>query len=61
MAKNNRFILSYEQGGLHDELRIIVDTQTGVNYIQVYYDQGTGLTPLLDAEGKVVVTPISQK
>lgn len=42
-----RFVVSYESGGLGDKLRIIVDTQSGINYIQVCYDHVTRLTPLL--------------
>ncbi|WP_425520417.1 DUF6440 family protein [Turicibacter bilis] len=42
-----RFVVSYKSGGLGDKLRIIVDTQTGINYIQVCYNHVTGLTPLL--------------
>lgn len=39
-------------------LTIIVDTQTGVNYITV--GVGQGITPLLDGEDKVVITPVNK-
>ncbi|WP_283163471.1 DUF6440 family protein [Sporolactobacillus mangiferae] len=36
----------------------MVDRQTGVHYLHTWNPQGSGLTPLLDANGKVVVKPI---
>ena len=35
---------------------IIVDKETGVNYLMVRSGYGAGLTPLIDAEGKPIVT-----
>lgn len=35
---------------------IIVDKKTGVNYLMVRSGYGAGLTPLLDADGKPIVT-----
>ena len=37
---------------------ILVDRQTGVNYLFVAYGYAGGLTPLLDREGKPVVSPL---
>jgi hypothetical protein len=34
---------------------IIVDNETGVHYILVNSTYGTGITPLLDDSGKVIV------
>lgn len=42
------------------EFTIIVDTQTGVNYLSVHDSYGTGVTPLLDSDGKPVVTKIEE-
>ena len=36
---------------------IWVDTETGVNYLFSFSGYAGGLTPLLDSEGKVVITP----
>ncbi len=36
--------------------KIIIDTQTGVHYLYVHGGYGGGLTALLDAEGKPVVS-----
>lgn len=37
---------------------IIVDKETGVNYLMVRSGYGAGLTPLIDAEGKPIVTKL---
>lgn len=37
-------------------LKIIVDTKTGVNYLATSGTGVSGMTPLLDSNGKVVVT-----
>ena len=59
MAKNERFKKIYSQGMMYT-IEIWVDTQTGVNYMFQQSGQGGGLTPLLDSEGKVIVTPPDQ-
>ena len=58
--KRDRFIVTHEQKlektlGL-GALQILVDTQTGVNYINTVGEGYSGITPLLDRDGKVVVT-----
>ena len=35
---------------------VIVDKETGVNYLFVRSGYGAGLTPLLDSEGKPIIT-----
>ena len=60
MAKDNRFLTTYEQGGiLNDTVQILVDKKTGVSYLFIHSGHAGGLTPLLDREGKPVITPIS--
>ncbi len=59
MSKNERFIKTYSQGTL-SITEIWVDTQTGVNYIYHQSGYSGGLTPLLDKDGKVVITPITE-
>ena len=58
MAKD-RFVKTYSQGALNIT-EIWVDRMTGVNY--VYHCAGNfgGLTPLLDAAGRPVVTPMAE-
>lgn len=36
--------------------QVIVDKETGVNYLFVKNGYSGGLTPLLDAEGKPIIT-----
>ena len=55
MAKDKRFEIVYTQGTL-TVTEILVDKETGVNYLFVQSGYAGGLTPLLDADGKPVVT-----
>ncbi len=55
MAKRNRFEKVYTQGSI-DVMEIWVDTETGVNYLYHQVGYSGGLTPLLDKDGKPVVT-----
>lgn len=45
-----------EKAGFMTDAFVIVDKKTGVNYLMVRSGYGAGLTPLIDAEGKPVVT-----
>lgn len=59
MKDDSRFIRTYEQSGLvKGSLEIWVDTVTGVNYLFRSSGYAGGLTPLLDAEGRPVITPV---
>ena len=59
MADDKRFIVTYKQGGFIDlEVKILVDKQTGVNYLFVQSGYAGGLTPLLDRNGNPIVSPI---
>lgn len=51
-----RFEKVYHQGVI-EVTEIWVDTQTGVNYVFHRDGNAAGLTPLLDKDGKPVVTP----
>ena len=56
-----RFVKTYSQGnGLSTRMEIWVDMKTGVNYIFTQSGYAGGMTPLLDAQGKPIVTPPSQ-
>ena len=57
MAKNERFEKVYTQGALN-VTEIWVDKETGVNYIFHQSGYAGGMTPLLDREGKPVISPI---
>lgn len=51
--KEKRFETIYTQG---TSLSIVVDTETGVNYL--IHD--TGITPLLDKNGTVITTEVNK-
>ena len=54
-----RFVEVYSQGVNHVQ-KILVDTETGVNYLVVIPSlaEGCGLTVLVDRDGKPIVTPV---
>ena len=57
MAKNERFEKIYSQGNLN-VTEIWVDKETGVNYVFHQSGYAGGMTPLLDRDGKPVITTI---
>lgn len=57
--KESRFIVTETYGGGFSELgtqKVLVDKQTGVNYLFVHSGYGVSMTPLLDRDGKPIVT-----
>lgn len=63
--KRGRFIITHEQRlektlGL-GALQILVDTETGVNYINTVGEGYSGITPLLGSDGKIIVTPVTDE
>ncbi len=60
MTKDKRFKIVYTQGTVSATM-ILVDTETGVNYL--YHSEGYsgGMTVLLDQDGKPVVTPVEKE
>lgn len=61
MAKDNRFERVYSQSSFSGSTQILVDKETGVNYIYHSSGYGGGLSPLLDREGKPVITAVINK
>jgi hypothetical protein len=61
VAKKKRFVEVYSQG-IMNVAKVLVDTETGVNYLLGSHDLriGTGLTVLVDRDGKPIVTPIQE-
>lgn len=53
--KDDRFIVTYKEGGMYVR-KVLVDKKTGVNYLYVSEGYSGGLCPLLDRDGKPVVT-----
>ena len=58
MKNKERFEKVYSQG-VANVTEIWVDKETGVNYMYHSSGYGGGLTPLLDREGKPVISFIS--
>lgn len=56
-SKDKRFKVLYEEGAV-SVYKIIQDRETGVNYLFTAVGSGGGITPLLDRNGTVVVTPV---
>ena len=56
MAKDRFDIKEREGVSLMTDAFVIVDKETGVNYLFVHRGYGGGLTPLLDSDGKPIIT-----
>ena len=54
---DNRFEKVYSQGVVN-VMEIWVDRETGVNYLFHGSGNAGGLTVLLDADGKPIITPV---
>ena len=53
----DRFDIKEKEGiSLMTDAVIIIDKETGVNYLYVCRGYGGGLTPLRDSDGKPIVT-----
>ena len=56
MAKDRFDIKERECVSFATDAIVIVDKETGVNYLFVHRGYGGGLTPLLDSDGKPIIT-----
>lgn len=56
---DKRFVVEHKEGVM-TSAKIIVDTETGVNYLFVGEGYAGGLTVLLDKDGKPVITPVGR-
>ena len=52
--KPKRFAVKYTESQFVSTIEIMVDRETGVNYLLVNQGNGVSMTPLLDANGQVV-------
>lgn len=59
--KDHRFILKEKQSGFSIGSYVLVDKQTGVNYLYINSGYSGGLTVLVDAMGNPIVTPITNE
>ena len=59
-SKKERFVVKLEQFlGMSGFISIIMDSETGVNYIINGNGDSTHITPLLDKDGKVMIDDIT--
>ena len=56
MAKDRFDIKEKNTMNFLTETLVIVDNETGVTYLYVHRGSGGGLTPLIDADGKPIIT-----
>lgn len=56
--KDGRFAVTYQKTTFGTETTILVDRETGVHYLYYRSGYGGGLTPLLDREGRPVITTV---
>ena len=62
--KDNRFEVVFRDGSSireEGQRQILVDTETGVNYLVWKAGYAGGITPLLDREGKPVISAVVRK
>lgn len=59
--KSKRFVIKEEQSLGFGAVQIIVDTITGVNYLNTVGTSMNGITPLLDSNGNVIIDEILGK
>ena len=50
-------VVSKEASGVMGEVRLLLDRETGVQYLYYSLGYGGGITPLLGPDGKPVVGP----
>lgn len=57
--KERRFVEVFTEGSvMTDSSTLFVDRETGVTYLFIKSGYGAGLTPLLDKDGKPVITEL---
>lgn len=62
MAKEKRFVISYSQSSFSGGTTVVlVDKETGINYLFHQNGNAGGMTPLLDRDGKPVITSVPEE
>ncbi len=59
--KDKRFIVKERQEGFSMSQYVLVDKQTGVNYLYATSGYSGGVTVLVDAMGNPIVTPVTEE
>ena len=62
-TKTDRFVCTEVSGGAFDacQCRVLVDRQTGVNYLWTTSGYSGGLTVMVDADGRPIVTSVPRE
>ena len=60
--KEKRFLVTYSHGGGFNgpATYVLVDKQTGVNYLYAAGSYGGGVTPLLKPDGTPIITTVAK-
>ena len=57
---NKRFLIThYEKSGL-EGCKVLVDTETWVNYLYSWDGYSGGVTPLLNKDGNLIITEVNE-
>ena len=59
--KENRFLVKKMSGSFSVGTYVLVDKQTGVNYLYAVSGYSGGLTVMVDAHGNPIVTPVVEE
>ncbi|MGR3762928.1 DUF6440 family protein [Rossellomorea sp. NS-SX7] len=59
-SKNRFDVVHKEKIGVLSGCKVLVDKETGVQYLFSWYGEGAGITPLLDKEGKPIIRAINE-
>nr|WP_303007504.1 DUF6440 family protein [uncultured Anaerostipes sp.] len=57
--ENKRFEITETEGGMKG-IYVIVDKETGVNYLMAKFGNAGGLCPLLDKSGNPIITSANE-
>ncbi|MBQ5662647.1 MAG: hypothetical protein IIV17_06365 [Clostridia bacterium] len=62
-TKTDRFVCTEVSGSAFDacQCRVLVDRQTGVNYLWTTSGYAGGLTVMVDADGRPIVTSVPRE
>ncbi len=61
LKNNKRFSVEDVQSFGFSGVKILVDNDTGVNYLVYFIGQSLSMTPLLDSNGNVIINSVDKK
>ena len=59
--KEKRFVQTHVESSVFENTAIWVDRETGVNYLWHSSGEAGGMTPLLEREGKPIITTVLEE